>query len=153
VCAVLQRLREHSLVVKWSKCSFGATTVQYLGHVISDQGVAMDADKVEAVRAWPLSQTGHADRGFLGLTGYYRKSIRSYGDIAASLTQLLEREALRWMPAATEAFEALKAALTSAPMLQLPDFSKPFVVDCDASGAGFCAEATCPCLMARAQYG
>jgi hypothetical protein len=54
VRAVLQRLQEHSLAVKWSKCSFGATTVQYLGHVISVQGVAMGADKVEAMRAWPL---------------------------------------------------------------------------------------------------
>jgi hypothetical protein len=76
-------------------------------------------------------------RGFLGLTGCYRKFIQSYGDIAAPLTQLLKREAFNWTPAATAAFEALKAALTSAPMLQLPDFSKTLIVDCDASGVGF----------------
>jgi hypothetical protein len=76
-------------------------------------------------------------RGFLGLTGYYRKFIQSYGDIAAPLTQLLKREAFSWMPVATAAFEALKVALTSALVLQLPDFSKTFIVDCDASGAGF----------------
>jgi hypothetical protein len=90
VRAVLQRLQEHSLAVKQSKCSFGATTVQYLGHVISVQGVAMYADKVEAVCAWPLPWTVRAIRGFLRLTGYYRKFIQSYGDIAASLTQLLK---------------------------------------------------------------
>jgi hypothetical protein len=86
VRVVLQRLRKHNLAVKQSKCSFGATMVQYLGHVISVQGVAMDADKVEAVRAWPLPQTVRAIRGFLRLTGYYWKFIQSYGDIAAPLT-------------------------------------------------------------------
>jgi hypothetical protein len=72
----------------------------------------MDADKVEAMRVWPLPRTVHAIRGFLGLTGYYRKFIQSYGDIAAPLTQLLKREAFSWTPATTAAFEALKAALT-----------------------------------------
>jgi hypothetical protein len=93
---VLQCLRDHNLVVKWSKCSFGKTTVSYLGHVISTQGVAMDADKVEAVRSWPQPHTVHAVHGFLGLTGYYRKSIHSYGEIVAPLTQLLKQEAFRW---------------------------------------------------------
>jgi hypothetical protein len=89
---ILKRLQEHGLAIKRSKCSFGATSVQYLGHVISDQGVAMDVDKVEAVRAWPLPRTVRAVRGFLGLTGYYQKFIRSYGEIAAPLTKLLKHE-------------------------------------------------------------
>jgi hypothetical protein len=134
---VLKRLQEHGLAIKRSKCSFGATSVQYLGHVISDQGVAMDADKVEAVCAWSLPCTVRDVRGFLGLTGYYRKFIQSYGDIAAPLTKLLKRESFSWTPSATSAFEALKTALTTTSVLQLPDFSKPFIVDCDASGAGF----------------
>jgi hypothetical protein len=75
VRVILQRLQDHGLAVKRSKCSFGTTSVQYLGHVISNQGVTMDIDKVEAVRAWPLPHTVRAVRGFLGLIGYYRKFI------------------------------------------------------------------------------
>jgi hypothetical protein len=110
--------------------------VVYIGHVISERGVAMDADKVDAVRAWPPLRTVHAVRGFLGLTGYYRKFIRSYGDIAAPLTQLLKKEAFRWTPTTTSTFESLKSALTTAHVLQLLDFEQPFIVDCYASGSG-----------------
>jgi hypothetical protein len=107
VRAVPQWLRDNQLVVKRSKCSFGATTVAYLGHVISTQGVTMDVEKVEAMQAWS---------GFLGLTGYYRKFIRSYGDIAAPLTKLL-KEAFSLTPAVAAAFDALKIALTTTPVL------------------------------------
>lgn len=70
--AVLLRLHEHDLAVKQSKCSFSAKTVAYLSHIISEHGVAMDADKVEAMKSWPPPRTVRAMRGFLGLTGYYR---------------------------------------------------------------------------------
>jgi hypothetical protein len=83
---VMECLLEHNLSIKKTKCSFGAESVAYLGHVISAQGVAMDADKVAAVRAWPQPRTVRAVCGFLGLTWYYRKFIRSYGDIAVPLT-------------------------------------------------------------------
>jgi hypothetical protein len=75
--------------------------------------------------------------GFLRLIGYYRKFIQSYGDIATPLTQLLKREAFSWTSTATVVFEALKTTLTSTPVLQLPDFSKTLIVDCDALVAGF----------------
>jgi hypothetical protein len=97
----------------------------------------MDADKVAAVAAWPTPRSPRALRGFLGLAGYYRKFIRDFGLIASPLTRLLRHEAFAWDDEATAAFEALKGALTTGPVLQMPDFDKPFIVDCDASGAGF----------------
>lgn len=81
--------------------------------------------------------TLRALRGFLGLIGYYGKFIHNYGLIAAPLTALLKKEAFHWTDTATEAFNALKTTLTTAPILQLPDFDREFVVDCDVSGLGF----------------
>ena len=134
---VLSALRAHHLHLKRSKCSFGASSVAYLGHVIAEGGVAMDADKVAAVAAWPPPRSARGLRGFLGLAGYYRKFIRDFGIIAAPLTRLLRRDAFAWDDDATTAFEALKRALTTGPVLQMPNFDEPFMVDCDASGAGF----------------
>jgi hypothetical protein len=109
--------------------------VAYLSHVISEHSVAMDADKVEAVRAWPPPSMVCTVHGFLGLTGYYRKFIRSYGDITTPHTQLLKKEAFRWTPTAASAFDSLKAALTTALVLHLPDFTRPFIVNCNMSGS------------------
>ena len=134
---VLNTLRAHHLHLKRSKCSFDATSVAYLGHVISSRGVAMDVDKVAAVAAWPTPRSARGLRGFLGLAGYYRKFIRDFGLIAAPLTRLLWRDAFIWDDDATTTFEALKKALTTEPVLQMPNFTTVFVVDCDASGAGF----------------
>jgi hypothetical protein len=129
---VLDALRQHCLHVKRSKCSFGERSVAYLGHVISANGVTMDGDKVEAVASWPEPRSARGVRGFLGLAGYYRKFIRDFGSIATPLTRLLRKEAFAWTPEAAEAFTALKRALSMGPVLQMPDFSWQFIVDCDA---------------------
>jgi hypothetical protein len=86
---VLNALRAHSLHLKSSKCSFGMTAVAYLGHVISEGGVAMDAKKLAVVAAWPQPRSAWGLWGFLYLVGYYRKFIREFGLIAAPLTRLL----------------------------------------------------------------
>jgi hypothetical protein len=135
--AVLTELRRHVLFVKRSKCAFGVPSVAYLGHVISEAGVAMDPAKVRAIHDWPVPRSARAVRGFLGLAGYYRKFIHNYGSIAAPLTSLLKKEGFTWGDAAAAAFTALKAAVTTAPVLAMPDFSKEFVVECDASSHGF----------------
>jgi hypothetical protein len=135
--AVFTILQQHRLFVKHSKCAFGERSIAYLGHVISDAGVAMDPAKVQAVSAWPQPRSARAVRGFLGLAGYYRKFVQDYGSIAAPLTALLKKDGFSWNDKAAAAFQALKAAVTSALVLVLLDFARSFVVECDASTYGF----------------
>jgi len=90
VRAVLTLLQQHRLFVKKSKCAFGSSSIAYLGHVISANGVTMDPAKVQAVEDWPVPRSARAVRGFLGLVGYYRKFVQDFGSIAAPLTALLK---------------------------------------------------------------
>lgn len=135
--AVFEALQQHALFLKKSKCSFGEPSVGYLGHVISAQGVSMDESKIQAVTTWPIPKSVRAVRGFLGLAGYYRRFIQDYGLIAAPLTRLLKKEGFLWDEAALTAFRDLKTALSKAPVLHLPDFGVPFILECDAYGSGF----------------
>ncbi|MCH83059.1 hypothetical protein A2U01_0003873, partial [Trifolium medium] len=96
----------------------------------------MNAEKIKDVLAWPKPLNVKQLRGFLGLTGYYRRFIKSYAQIAGSLTDLLKKDAFDWTHEAETAFQNLKQAVTSAPVLSLPDFSKPFTLETDASGTG-----------------
>jgi hypothetical protein len=97
----------------------------------------MDPSKVQAIHDWPVPQSAWAVWGFLGLAGYYRKFIHNYGAITTPLTALLKKEGFAWNTEAAAAFSALKGAVTSTPVLTLPDFTKPFVVECNASTYGF----------------
>jgi len=131
---VLQILADNELFAEESKCRFGVTQVDYLGHIISEQGVSVDPTKIQTVIEWPTPTTTKGVRRFLGLVGYYRKFIRHFGSIAAPLTRLLTNEGFHWNEEADMAFSKLKTTLTSSLVLRLPDFSQGFVVECDASG-------------------
>lgn len=133
---VLSTLASHQLYANLKKCEIGKEKVAYLGHVISALGVEVDASKVRAMMEWPVPLNLKSLRGFLGLTGYYRKFIKDYALIARPLTDQLRKECWGWTAEATQAFESLKAAMTRAPILAMPNFSQPFVVETDASGYG-----------------
>jgi hypothetical protein len=134
---VLQLLTRDNWQVKLSKCTFGQQQIAYLGHVISKSGVATDPAKVAAVSSWPVPTSCKDLRGFLGLADYYRKFVRHFGLLAKPLTTLLKKHSVFvWTSVQQTAFEALKQALLSAPVLALPDFTRPFSIETDASSTG-----------------
>jgi hypothetical protein len=130
----LEVLRTHQMFAKKSKCRFGCSEIKYLGHLISTERVKADGKRLIAMVEWPKPKSLKALRGFLGLTGYYRKFIRGYGSIVAPLTDLLKKNAFAWNEVAETTFEELKAAVTNPLVLMLPNFNLLFVVECDASG-------------------
>lgn len=133
---VLETLRMHTLKVNFKKCCFGMLQLEYLGHVISAEGVAADPNKVKIMTDWSAPKDIKGLRGFLGLTGYYRRFVRNYGMIARPLTQLLKKNNFKWGEEASQAFCALKEAMKALPVLGMPNFNVPFEIETDASGYG-----------------
>ena len=105
---VLSILHSQTLVAKMTKCEFGRTEIGYLRHKISMGGVLVDPDKIVAIRGRPLSASLKSLRGFLGLTGYYRKFVHWYSSIATPLMELLHKNSFVWLSTAMEPFQQLK---------------------------------------------
>jgi len=134
---VLQKLWENQLYAKLSKCEFWLNEVSFLGHVITDGGIAVDPGKVRDVLDWEPPQTVSEIRSFLGLAGYYRRFIENFSKIAKPLTSLLEKgKDFKWTDDCQNSFEELKKRLTTAPVLAMPDIHKNFDIYCDASRQG-----------------
>lgn len=137
VRTVLQRLLENSLFVKAEKCEFHTQSVAFLGYIVAQGRLEMDPAKVEAVKSWPVPDTRKQLQRFLGFANFYRRFIRNYSSIAAPLTMLTSpKSPFRWSHAADTAFQTLKNRFSSAPILQVPDIERQFVVEVDASDVG-----------------
>jgi hypothetical protein len=134
---VLTRLRDHQLYAKFSKCEFWLKEVQFLGHMLSAERVAVDPGKVKDILNWKPPISVHEVRSFLGMANYYHRFIPDFSKVAKPITKLLKNQTkFIWSPECEKAFRILKKSLTTAPVLAQPDIEKPFDVYCDASGIG-----------------
>ena len=156
---VLNRLKEYGLKLSPAKCKFFQTSVRYLGHVVSENGVETDPEKVNALKTWPIPKNLKELRSFLGFSGYYRRFIKGYADIAKPLNELTRGYppsrkppkgkgasdqyhdphkpfGERWTPNCQTAFEKLIETLTTAPVLGFADPKKPYILHTDASTTG-----------------
>jgi hypothetical protein len=107
--------------------------VEYLGHIISSEGVSTDPGKISAVQAWYVPKNITELRGVLGLAVYYRRFVKDYGKIYRPLFDSLKKGEFYWGEVQLEAFEHIKKVLYAAPVLALPNFNKPFILESDAS--------------------
>ena len=131
---VFDRLRDANLRCKPSKCDFARTEISFLGHVISERGISPDPQKVEVIKNLLPPQTVKEVRSFVGMASYYRKFIPNFSGVASPLTDLTRKRAsFQWTDVCQKAFETLKYALSSAPLLAHPDLKQPFHLYTDAS--------------------
>ncbi|XP_076285579.1 uncharacterized protein LOC143211634 [Lasioglossum baleicum] len=131
---LLNRLREHGLTLQTNKCEFLRKEVAYLGHIISRQGVRPDPRKLKAVKEFPMPKSQKNIQQFLGLVGYYRRFVPDFTTKAKSLIDLLGKgKKFKWAEEQENSFKQLRDELCREPILQFPDFNKPFIITTDAS--------------------
>ena len=141
---VFKKLRQHGLKLKPAKCEFFKEEVKYLGHIVNERGVSTDPEKVRAVRDWTRPSTPKQLRSFLGLASYYRRFIQSFAKVASPLYEMIRKFpnvsrkqfCEKWTSECEKSFLLLKDLLTSAPILGYADYTKPFVLEVDASLKG-----------------
>lgn len=134
--SIFDRLRQSGLTLKPTKCNFYQEKIDFLGHVVSADGVHVDSSKIDNVKNWPTPQSKSELKAFLGLAGYYRRFIQNFSGIASPLNKLIGKSLFRWSEEAQQAFQTLKDKLTEAPILAFPDVSNDsakFILDTDAS--------------------
>ena len=134
---VFNRIRDAGLRHKPKKCHFTRESVEYLGHVVSAEGIRTNPEKLRAVNEYPTPFDVRSLRSFLGLASYYKRFVPSFSKVVAPLHALTRKDTrYTWSSGCQEAFQQLKILLTTAPLLKYPDFVKPFIVETDASGTG-----------------
>ena len=131
---VFERLREANLKLKPSKCILFQKSVKFLGHIVSEEGIHTDPEKVKAVQDWPVPRNVKEVKSFLGLCSYYRKFVQGFADIARPMHHACKKGTkFIWTETCQESFDKLKQALTSPPILIYPIPGKQFILDTDAS--------------------
>ena len=131
---VLQRLKDNDLYLKPEKCEFARTRVEYLGMIIEQGRIAMDPKKVKGIVDWPQPKNTTQLRSFLGFGNFYRRFIKKYSDVVKPLNDLLKKDiAFQWNDEAQKAFDTLKARFTEQPVLMMPDMTRSFQIESDAS--------------------
>lgn len=134
---VSTNLRKANLTINVEKSSFGLSRVKYLGYVVGHGTLQVDQEKIKAIEDFPVPKSIKQLRRFLGMTGWYRRFIQDFSTITFPLTEMLtKKKTFVWTDKAQEAFDQLKTRLTSAPLLIHPNYSKPFILQCDASTHG-----------------
>ena len=135
---VLSRLREYNLKLKPKKCKFLQSSVSYLGHVVSAEGISADPKKIDSIQNWTRPSTATQVRSFLGLAQYYRRFVKNFSSVAAPLFECYKAgdRKITWGDAQESAFLQIKECLSSPPVMCHPDFDRDFIVDTDASSVG-----------------
>ena len=140
---VFEKLAKAGLKLKPSKCEFFNSQLKYLGHIVSEKGIATDPVKIEAIKNWPIPKTVTEVRDFTGFTNYYRKFIKGYAKIARPVHELTSGDnakhknpLVEWTDRCQKSFEALKQICSECPVLAYADYIKPFVLHTDASTTG-----------------
>lgn len=134
---IFQRLREANLRLNVKKCELVKSRVKFLGHIVSEEGIATDPDKTLAVSEWPIPGDKGEVKSFLGLCSYYKRFVRNFASVASPLFQLTEaKREFKWTPQCQESFSNLKNLLCSAPILAYPQPDQQFIVDTDACNFG-----------------
>jgi hypothetical protein len=131
---VLRRLKQHGLYCNAAKCTFDVPEVDYLGLIVSGESTRVDPERIKATRSWPIPRNVKNVQEFLGFANFYRRFIEGYTNIATPLYALMHKDQeWRWGEPEQKAFDAMKDALSSAPVLAQPDPLRPFFMECDAS--------------------
>eukprot|EP01018_Ginkgo_biloba_P018972 Gb_14590 [translate_table: standard] len=132
---VLDVLRREKLYAKFFKCDFFKEKVEYLEHIVSIEGIVVDPKKIQVIKDWKTPASVHEVRSFLGLANFYRKFVLNFSKLVAPLTELLKKSRrFKWTDKCQMSFDLLKQKLIEAPILTLPDVSRPFTIFTDASG-------------------
>jgi len=134
---VFLRFRKANLKINPKKCSLFSRKVKYLGHIISEKGIATDPEKTSAIKSWPVPKNKKQVRSFLGFCSYYRRFVKGFSSKARPLFKLTEDHTrFIWTDSCQEAFVTLKQALISSPILSFPTEEGEFILDTDASNHG-----------------